>query len=141
MQDTLFSDNRVVPGAVGVVVGGAAAAPSDCQLQAGGVLGSLGYNLVETPAGCTGLVATDIVSRPAQLGPLASNGGPTQTHALLPGSPAINAGTTANHAPTTDQRGVARDAHPDIGAYEVQDRVSVPGSIVPRPIGVVPGPR
>ncbi len=48
---------------------------------------------------------------------LADNGGPTQTMALLPGSPAINAGTTLN-APPTDQRGVLRDEIPDMGAFE-----------------------
>jgi hypothetical protein len=53
------------------------------------------------------------------LGALADNGGPTETMALLPGSPAINAGL-APGAPATDQRGVKRDAFPDIGAYEFQ---------------------
>lgn len=58
------------------------------------------------------------VSGDPMLGPLASNApGATQTLALLAGSTAINAGTTIG-APTTDQRGVARDASPDIGAYE-----------------------
>ncbi len=56
------------------------------------------------------------------LGPLANNGGPTQTFALLPGSPAINGVTfnAPNGAPSTDQRGVARPlgARYDIGAYE-----------------------
>jgi predicted outer membrane repeat protein len=41
------------------------------------------------------------------LGPLASNGGPTQTVALLSGSVAISSGVAAN-CPATDQRGVAR---------------------------------
>jgi hypothetical protein len=59
------------------------------------------------------------------LGPLADNGGPTETHALLPGSPAID---TANDAscPAIDQRGEARPfdgdgdgmAHCDIGSVE-----------------------
>ena len=55
------------------------------------------------------------------LGPLANNGGPTPTMALLPGSPAIDAGAAAG-APATDQRGVARPQGPgvDIGAYEFQ---------------------
>jgi hypothetical protein len=48
---------------------------------------------------------------------LADNGGPTLTHALLPGSPAINTGNNAV-CPATDQRGVARDAACDVGAYE-----------------------
>jgi predicted outer membrane repeat protein len=57
------------------------------------------------------------------LGPLASNGGPTQTMALLPGSPAIDHGNNA-FAPAsgTDQRGLARVVNGtiDIGAFEVQ---------------------
>jgi hypothetical protein len=55
------------------------------------------------------------------LGPLADNGGPTWTEALLPGSPAINAGVTIPGV-TTDQRGRYRPqgAGPDIGAYELQ---------------------
>ena len=50
---------------------------------------------------------------------LAYNGGPTQTMALLSGSPAIDAGDDGS-CPSTDQRGVARPlgAHCDIGAYE-----------------------
>ena len=59
-------------------------------------------------------------------GPLADNGGPTQTMALLPGSPAIDAGSNAliPRGVTTDQRGpgIARifNGTVDIGAYEVQ---------------------
>jgi hypothetical protein len=56
----------------------------------------------------------------AMLGPLASNGGPTQTHALLVGSAAIEAATSCSV--TTDQRYVARPQPSggacDIGAYE-----------------------
>lgn len=64
------------------------------------------------------------------VGPLANNGGPTQTHALLPGSPAIDA-ANPNSFPSTDQRGVPRPqgAGPDIGAYELfQTPKSVPES-------------
>src|SRR5262249_5311134 len=53
------------------------------------------------------------------LAPLGDYGGPTQTMPLLPGSPALNAGTTGPGIPATDQRGTARDAQPDIGAVEV----------------------
>jgi uncharacterized repeat protein (TIGR01451 family) len=55
------------------------------------------------------------------LGSLANNGGPTQTMALLPGSPAIDAGDShAPGLPATDQRGFARIVGKavDIGAYE-----------------------
>jgi hypothetical protein len=54
-----------------------------------------------------------------RLGPLANNGGPTLTMALLAGSPAIDAGDPSA-APPTDQRGALRPIGPapDIGAYE-----------------------
>ncbi len=60
-----------------------------------------------------------------KLGPLANNGGPTLTHALLPGSPAIDAGdSSSTFGFSTDQRGdgFARivGAAVDIGAFEVQ---------------------
>jgi parallel beta-helix repeat protein len=53
------------------------------------------------------------------LAPLANNGGPTQTHALLPGSPALNAGSNPLGL-AADQRGAQRIAgdQADIGAYE-----------------------
>ncbi len=55
----------------------------------------------------------------AGLGDPADNGGPTQTMAITPGSPAIDAGTSAG-APPTDQRGYARVGAVDIGAFEFQ---------------------
>ncbi len=60
-----------------------------------------------------------------KLGPLTNNGGPTLSMALLPGSPAIDAGNSAL-APTSDQRGFPRPAGlaADIGAYEY-------GSVMP----------
>lgn len=55
------------------------------------------------------------------LGPLGKNGGPTPTHALLIGSPAIDAGT-AEGCPATDQRGVLRPQGKacDMGSLERQ---------------------
>jgi predicted outer membrane repeat protein len=50
-------------------------------------------------------------------GPLASNGGPTPTMAIQPGGLAVDKGATSDGV-TTDQRGVARDPYPDIGAFE-----------------------
>ncbi len=55
----------------------------------------------------------------ALLGALGNNGGPTETRALLAGSPAIDAGTAVG-ALATDQRGLPRFGAVDIGAFEVQ---------------------
>lgn len=54
------------------------------------------------------------------LGPLANNGGTTQTMVLLPGSPAIDRVRAIDYCPATDQRGVSRPQGRacDIGAYE-----------------------
>src|SRR5207253_10692871 len=79
-----------------------------------------GYNL-SSDTSCGFTRATDITTPTPRLGPLAPNGGPTETMALLPGSPAINeGGSGANGCPATDQRGVRRPqgAACDIGAYE-----------------------
>jgi hypothetical protein len=61
-----------------------------------------------------------------RLGPLANNGGPTLTLALLPGSPAIDAGNPAT-CTASDQRGVARPQGDrcDIGAYEKTELIFV----------------
>lgn len=59
------------------------------------------------------------------LGPLANNGGPTQTHLPQPGSAAINGGT-ATGAPARDQRNYDRaGAAPDVGAAEFGGTISV----------------
>jgi hypothetical protein len=84
---------------------------------------------------CVGGGTGNLTANPL-LGPLANNGGPTQTLALLPGSPAIDAGSNAlavdsNGKPLLyDQRGLGYErivnatgiakATVDIGAYEVQ---------------------
>lgn len=80
---------------------------------------SLGGN-VETGDTCGLVHATDRTHVPdAMLGPLADNGGPTDTHALLPGSPAINAGVSAT-CTAWDQRALARvDGACDAGAFEL----------------------
>jgi hypothetical protein len=58
----------------------------------------------------------DIVAN-AKLASLAANGGPTETIALLAGSPAIGFVTDASVCPPTDQRGVPRTNPCDIGAW------------------------
>jgi hypothetical protein len=88
-----------------------------------GDLGSLGHNLIGNSQGGSGFDATDLLDVDPLLGPLQDNGGPTETMALLPGSPAIGAGDKTGH-PRWDQRG--RPYHRvvnhrlDIGAFEVQ---------------------
>jgi beta-glucanase (GH16 family) len=81
------------------------------------ILISGGNNLVQDDS-CSP-VASDKIGVNPLLGSLASNGGPTFTHALLSGSPAIDAANGAL-CPATDQRGVTRPqgAGCDIGAYE-----------------------
>jgi hypothetical protein len=81
------------------------------------------YSLIENPASITVSGAHNILGVDPLLGPLADNGGPTLTHAPLPGSPAINAGDPAIlDAPPTDQRGLARLQGPriDMGAVELE---------------------
>jgi len=79
-----------------------------------------GVNFIGNPSGATGLgtLNNDYLTGDALLAPLGSYGGPTQTIALLPGSPAIDTGGTVLE--TTDQRGFARviGSSADIGAYE-----------------------
>lgn len=62
----------------------------------------------------------------AGLGPLQDNGGPTRTHELLDGSPAIDTGLR-DVIPLTDQRGVRRPLQSpvDIGAFEDQQESGV----------------
>ena len=69
------------------------------------------------------MVGTSASPIDPKLTPLSNYGGTTQTHALLPGSPAINTGSNDN-APTTDQRGVNRGTI-DIGAFEVSTDLAI----------------
>ncbi len=81
---------------------------------------SLGYN-VSSDASCNLTGPGDLDSTSARLRPLRNNGGPTPTHALRGGSPAIDlVPLSLCPAPATDQRGVKRpqgDAC-DSGSYE-----------------------
>lgn len=93
--------------------------PINCNV----VLTSQGNNL-SNAAGCFAGVG-DIVAAAPLLAPLANNGGPLQTVALLLGSPAIDAGAAVG-CPGTDARGITRPfaglppaaAACDIGAFE-----------------------
>jgi predicted outer membrane repeat protein len=97
----------------------------DCS----GPLTSAGHNLIETTAGCSvgGDTTGNLTGIGAGLDLLTDNGGPTATHALLAGSPAIDAGNPAGCTDQagflliTDQRGLGRVAGAacDVGALEL----------------------
>ena len=101
-----------------------------------GTLSSQGYNLMRTtpPGECSVAPTTgDLLSSDPLLGALQNNGGPTLTHALLAGSPAVDAGNpngcldSTGALLQTDQRGLPRStdgngngtAACDIGAFEL----------------------
>ncbi|MEM0897145.1 MAG: choice-of-anchor Q domain-containing protein, partial [Verrucomicrobiota bacterium] len=107
-----------------IIAGNTAPTNSDVT----GTVSSNGGNLVGDGAGSTGFthatdqVGTSLAPIDPVIGPLAMNGGPTMTHALWVGSPAIDGGRNLN-IPVTDQRGLDRindEGDPDIGAYEHQ---------------------
>jgi CSLREA domain-containing protein len=88
----------------------------DCSQFSGNAFTSGGHNLFGSTTGCTFVPGTgDLPNVDPRLGPLADNGGFTQTHALSKRSPARNAGGADCAA--ADQRGVPRNC--DIGAYEL----------------------
>ena len=98
-----------------------------CQVESGDLV-SAGYNVFQDTSGCslTGTTGDQFGTDPL-LDILQDNGGSirTLTHALLPGSPAIDGGE-AVICPTTDQRGLSRpmDGGCDSGAFESGHAVS-----------------
>jgi hypothetical protein len=125
-----FIRNSIVAGNTGPV-----ASPDFTNSAAGNQ--SQGNNIIGNTGTSTGWIASDLLNTNPLLGPLANNGGATQTFLPQAGSPAIDGGQncvinsscTANNAPfdvTTDQRGVARPqgANVDIGSVEVAGAVS-----------------
>jgi len=110
----------------------------DCS----GPLTGGGYNLIGDATGCTlgGVLTGNVLGSDPALGPLYGNGGDTLTHALLAGSPAIDAGNPAGckeqngFTLSSDQRGFPRPVDGDgngsqvcdIGAFE-----AAPGFIPP----------
>ena len=122
---TLSLSNTIV--ANNVLTGGSS---NNCRGSVS--LNSLGHNLVFPGTGCSLNGIGDQIDRDPVLGPLQVNGSQIPTHALLPGSAAIDAGSTATPGggtacPAADARGVARLADGDldgtgrcdIGAYEL----------------------
>jgi hypothetical protein len=116
----LIAENTVAAGTGGANGNSGSTAGPDVN----GTVGTSDFNLIGNSSGFNANVVTGDILDPSfiGLGPLANNGGPTQTMALLPGSPAIDAGAFFPGVPSTDQRDVTRpqDSEPDIGAFESQ---------------------
>ena len=119
-QGTLNLNNSIVAGNISTEGGGP---------DIFGAVASGDYNLVQDPSDATLSGTNNITGQDPRLGALQDNGGPTQTIALLAGSPAIDKG---NSTLPTDQRGLPRPVDfpgipnaqdgngSDIGAYEEQ---------------------
>ncbi|MGE3466462.1 MAG: choice-of-anchor Q domain-containing protein, partial [Pyrinomonadaceae bacterium] len=144
MADEIYSGNFGAQSTVtlrNTIIGGSSATTSpnlnvftDDSIPALGIIASQGYNLSTDNGGgfLTGIA--DQINTDPLLAPLADNGGPTMTHALLHPSPAIDAGN--NFGVLTDQRGQTRPFDQvgfanatdgtDIGAYEEQVQFIIP---------------
>lgn len=124
---TLF-ENTIIANPVG-----------DAESCNGVLLASGGFNLDEDSS-CEFEQATDLEAVDPMLGPLANNGGPTPTHALPAGSPALDRGKAFGSA--TDQRNLLRPVDfatignveggdgSDIGAFELQASPARPDVLV-----------
>lgn len=105
---------------------------ADCAIMGDGLSFSDGYN-IDSDNTCKLTEGSDMPMTDPMLGPLADNGGPTLTHALLYGSPAIDAGDCDGGTVTEDQRSVERPQGEacDIGAFEYRDRYCPRGRYCP----------
>ncbi|MBI4518975.1 MAG: right-handed parallel beta-helix repeat-containing protein [Deltaproteobacteria bacterium] len=114
--EAAFADELVVRNSI-IAGNSSASAGPDCS----GQLVSEGYNLIGNTSGCTfsGDITGHLTGVPANLASAGNHGGPTWTRALLPGSPAIDAGNDLT-CEAVDQRGITRPqgSHCDIGAFE-----------------------
>jgi hypothetical protein len=137
-HNSTFSGNSASTGHGGAIFtqgGGATVQIGDTVLDAGasggtifnngGTVSSLGYNLASDNGGGLLTGPGDQINTNPMLGPLQDNGGPTFTHELSSGSPAIDAGDPSfTPPPDYDQRGPGFprvvNGRIDIGSFEVQ---------------------
>jgi hypothetical protein len=137
----VFADNFGTVTAENTIIAGNTRGSDQSDFN--GTLNSRGFNLIGNSSGTviTGNTTGNQLNVDPKLGPLQENGGPTRTHALLSGSPAIDKGKSFSLF--TDQRGSTRpvdtpvianaDDGSDIGAYEVQgDQLVGCGDVVVR---------
>jgi hypothetical protein len=110
-------------------LGAAAPGPGTITVSNSLIGNNAGSHLSEAPVGAPPDANGNFIGGPVHgvidplLGPLANNGGPTQTMALLPGSPAIDHGANPDNL-TSDQRGLpyvrTSGRQTDMGAFELQ---------------------
>jgi hypothetical protein len=122
--------------------GRAGAGVTDCYYNNSNLIYSQGYNIIGINDTCissplpSDQVGTTASPLNAMLEPLDDNGGPTLTHALITGSPAIDKIPNGTSTDGIDQRGAARDfdndtgdsnttALGDIGAFEMRETITV----------------
>jgi hypothetical protein len=106
VRSTILADNTV------------SGTPNDCDVGCEAKFRSRGFNLLETCPSVAQPAPTDVLGVDPLLGALQDNGGPTPTHALLAGSPALGEVTRAGLCRDPDQRGEPRVLPCDIGAFE-----------------------
>ncbi len=114
MNATLSITNSLLAGNGAYDIGTTDSATVDLAASFNNVIG------VQSGAGLAdGVNGNRIGVTEARIGPLGDYGGATRTVALLPGSPALNAGAAnGQDIPATDARGLARVGTPDVGAFE-----------------------
>ena len=128
INNSTLSGNYSPLGFTGGIAGAATlqntiVADSSVGSNCSGPVTSNGYNLSSDNT-CNFSNTGDLNNTDPMLGPLQNNGGPTQTQALLPGSPAIDAGnpsgcTDGSHLLKTDQRGKPRPDKEDTGGCDM----------------------
>ncbi|HEU5063778.1 MAG TPA: choice-of-anchor Q domain-containing protein [Solirubrobacterales bacterium] len=135
-SDSILARNTIVADPLGDA--------NSCDVGGLSTLSSGGYNLDEDGS-CGFGQGSDLTGVDPMLGPLADNGGPTATHALLAGSVAIDRGNS--FGAVVDQRGLPRPVDftaisnaeggdgSDVGAFELQPPPApAGGTIVARPV-------
>ena len=119
-----FASNVLLAANVGFSCGGTTGAAGFIQSVNG-----MSDDPVATPS-CNVDPARNTLVSNAMIGSLANNGGPTRTHALLAGSPAIGAGAGCL---ANDQRSLLRGSVCDIGAFEFGTEAPPPPPPPPQP--------
>jgi hypothetical protein len=133
-QNTILAGN--FESTQSIIFGGVIAIFGDCV----GTITSNGNNLMQEFFANCAVNGSGVLIADPKLGPLQNNGGSTQTHAALPGSPAIDAGNLGGCQDQfgamlmTDQRGHPRGVNGDrcdIGAFEVQAATGLVSAVLP----------